>query len=387
MAGHFHGRAGWRNGPPVGQDAAAFPDAPEYLALPLLPKGLTAEDLATLAVTYLIQIGAKTAESYVSGLGGREKRQPRIGMTIGVPMGLGQHEHLRDRFVGIARTALDLHHNAAPSLEAGLSVATAKKLLDASRKRLKAKGPVHDPREWVRSEAEAGLLWIFQSPNVPPGLYICVDVGAGTTDVSVFRIAQTFEDDVWIKGKLAFYSAVSSMPGVDALDQAITKALDGACGDVRGLEGELIVKHGLTGHPELQHVLRKMFAVYQNAWREGYRKLVELRHWEDFGLFVLGGGSKIAEVTRTLGDDLWKGQLAGRNPCPHDVPSDIYELPEGRQGSLVSFKGDGTFLLVAYGLSFMGGDVPPCEAPDQMPNYAPPRNPTRSIDQDEYYPK
>jgi len=69
-----------------------------------------------------------------------------------------------------------------------------------------------------------------------------------------------------------------------------------------------------------------------------------------------------------------------------EFPADLFELPR-KNGELAPFAGDGAFLLVAYGLSFMGGDVPPVETPDEMPEYEPPRMPRRSIDQDEYYPK
>src|SRR5262245_58220637 len=130
---------------------AAFPDAPEYAGLPNLPAGFTAAEVASLVVAYLVQLGAEAATRYVGGLA-LGPITPRIGMTIGVPMGLGQEAALRDTFVDIARTGLDLFHNNAPAFENGLDLARAKGLLDESRRRLIAKGIVRDHREWVRSE-------------------------------------------------------------------------------------------------------------------------------------------------------------------------------------------------------------------------------------------
>ena len=364
---------------------AAFPNAPEHSRLPKLPDGFTATELASLVVAYLIQVGGEAATQYVGGLP-KGPMKPRIGMTIGVPMSLGQDTGLRDRFVGIARTALDLHHNGAPSFDQGLDLSRARDLLDGSRRRLETKAPVQDPREWVRSEAESGLLWIFESPRVASGLYICVDVGAGTTDVSVFRIADQFEEDTWIKGKLAFYSAVSDRPGVDALDDAIVLGLGDQTTDVRTIENDLIRQHGLSD--SVKSVIQQIFAVYRKGWSSAYQKLPLQKEWHPFGLFVLGGGSKIDSVRTALQKSPWPPQLADRLCKQNEFPIDLFEMPrKAGELALAPFAGDGAFLLVAYGLSFMRGDVPPVETPDEMPAYEPPRAPKRSIDQDEYYPK
>ena len=364
---------------------AAFPDAAEHRILPALPDGLTATDLSALVVAYLVQVGVQAATQYVGSLGD-DRLTPRVGMTIGVPMGLGQDEHLRDKFVEIARTGLDLYHNAAPSFEDGLDSSKARSLLEASRQRLSAKGAVQDPREWVRSEAEAGLLWIFESPRVQPGLYICTDVGAGTTDVSVFAITREFREDVWIKGGLAFLSASSSRPGVDAIDEVLTGALGAAAGDPQAKEDELIRTYKLAEHPGVIEVLKQVHEVYRECWAAGYRKYQEQQFWHNFGLFTLGGGSKISAVVSALKKTPWKEALADREPKPNEYPEDLFELPSRGVGNLTAFRGDSAFLLVAYGLSFMGADVPPAETPEQVPDYQPPRS-RRSIDQDEYYPK
>jgi len=334
-------------------------------------------------VAYLIQTGAEAATRYVGSLP-KGLLKPRIGVTIGVPMSLNQDVHLRDLFVDIARTGLDLYHNNAPPFDGGLGLSRARKLLDESKKRLASKGLVRDHREWVRSEAEAGLLWIFESPRVAAGLYMCVDVGAGTTDVSVFRIAETFEEDTWVKGKLAFYSAVSGRPGVDAIDDAIVAQLGGPKREVRTFENDLIQQQGLAG--TVNPVLSEIFGVYRNGWRSAYEKLKKQSAWHQYGLFVLGGGSKINAVTKSLTKSPWPGQLDDRTLKQKEFPNDLFELPR-RPGELAPFGGDGAFLLVAYGLSFIGAEVPPVENPNEMPPYEPERAPRRSIDQDEYYPK
>ena len=45
-----------------------------------------------------------------------------------------------------------------------------------------------DLRAWIRTEAEAALLWPFHSPAVPEGPYAKIDIGAGTTNASISRV-------------------------------------------------------------------------------------------------------------------------------------------------------------------------------------------------------
>jgi hypothetical protein len=245
---------------------------------------------------------------------------------------------------------------------------------------------VRDWREWVRSEAEAGLLWIVASPRVAPGLYVCADVGAGTTDVSVFRIAETFEDTHWIKGKLAFYSAYSERPGMDAIGEVIAARVNSGLTTVRTRESDLLRIHELNDAPEVVRLLRRIFEVYQAGWRLAYKVEPRQAAWRPFGLFVLGGGCRVDAVVKALKKTPWVGALEDRRTQPNEFPNDLYELFSDRSGEYRRFDGDGGFLLVAYGLSFLRGDVPPVVVPDQVTPYEPPRH-VKSIDQDDYYPK
>ena len=76
--------------------------------------------------------------------------------------------------------------------------------------------------------------------------------------------------------------------------------------------------------------------------------------WHRYGLFVLGGGSKVDPVIDRLRGTVWPGRLAERTIGDAGFPDDLYDWPEG--GRLVPFREDATFLLVAYGLSYLGTD-------------------------------
>jgi hypothetical protein len=361
---------------------AAFPGGQD----PELPAEVSAEDIATLVVAYLLGIGFSSAQSYCETL--KPRATPRMSMSMGVPMSILDRGALRDQFLRIARTAYDIWKTSGTALafHEGVDPRQAMELLSASRERLRSR-PVADPRGWIRSEAEAGLLWIFRSPAVGEGLYACIDVGAGTTDVSVFRIRTRRESGTWIKDALGFYSAVSAPPGVDALDERLA-SLDGhglTLESLRMRENEVIRTHRYTGHPKVRSFFDQVFGAYLDAWRSGYQKEPRESAWHRYGLFVLGGGSKIEPLISRLEETVWSGRLACRKALDAGFPEDLYEWPSGTQLSL--FKEDAAFLLVAYGLSYLATDVPEVDNPADMPPFVIPRHPRPPIDQDEYYPK
>jgi hypothetical protein len=308
-------------------------------------------------------------------------------MTMGVPMSILDHGPLREQFLRIARTAYDVWKTGETvSFKEGLDPRAAMRLLSASRERLRNR-PVSDPRGWIRSEAEAGLLWIFRSPAVGEGLYACVDVGAGTTDVSIFRIRTRHESGTWVKDALGFYSAASSPPGVDVLDERLA-SLDGhglSLSSLRMREDEVIRTHGYAGRPEVRSFCDDVFRTYLDTWRTGYQKEPREGAWHRYGLFILGGGSKIEPVLRRLEQTVWSGRLASREAMDAGFPQDLHEWPTGTR--LSPFTEDAAFLLVAYGLSYLATDVPEVDNPADMPPFTIPRHPRPPVDQDEFYPK
>ena len=164
------------------------------------PSGLRAVDLAALTVWWLLTEAYQGAKQMVRLRVG-EVLAP--GVTMGIPMGFNTDPVLRSTFVEIARVALD-------SLQAGHRLSDGRIRLSEARELLtmawgivkKEPTPDEDVRLWVRSEAEAALWWAFMSPQVASGPYCKVDVGAGTTNSSVFRI-------VTGKEKMAFFGAAS----------------------------------------------------------------------------------------------------------------------------------------------------------------------------------
>jgi len=241
-------------------------------------------------------------------------------------------------------------------------------------------------REWIRSEAEAALLWVFRSPAVAEGLYGCADVGAGTTDVSFFRIRSRFDDGMWLKDALGFYSSRSTPPAVDVLDDGLAEAEGRGRSplDLRGQEDAVIKEGGLAVHGRVQAVCSDIFETYRCTWVDAYRKVKAVEYWK-YRLFVLGGGSKIQPVVDALRESV-SPQHVDRPPLlDAGVPEDLCEWSADR--GMTPFRGEATFLLVAYGLSWLGTDVPEVDTPSEMPTFEVRRKVKVPIDQDEYYPR
>ena len=362
---------------------AAFPSSAED---PDRSVGLSAVDISILVVTYLLQVGFGCARAYCATLS--PPAMPRMSMSMGVPMSMLDQSPLRERFLTIARVAFDIWkaEKEEPSFADGIEIDRARALITSARTRVTDR-PVTSTREWIRSEAEAGLLWIFQSPRIREGLHGCVDVGAGTTDVSFFRIRSRHEGDTWVKDALGFYSARSCPPAMNALDDCLVKINDHglSLAVLRGKENAVIKRHGLATHQRVQSVCKEIHETYRRAWADAFEKEKHESVWPRYGLFVLGGGSKVDVVVDSLRESVWPGQLAKRTIGDAGFPDDLYDWPE--KGQMIPFREDATFLLVAYGLSYLGTDVPEVDNPSEMPPLVIQQHPRTPIDQDEYYPK
>jgi hypothetical protein len=354
----------------------AFPDHFQWQSA-ACPPGLTVEDMSVLLVTYLLHRAAGAADEYCRRLG----YEPRLSMTLGVPMSQLDHCELGSRFVQIAREAFELRHL---DLSDGVRIEDAVKALSEARVRVNAK-PAPDPRNWVRSEAAAALLWAFYSPQVPAGLYAAIDVGAGTTSASWFRITDRIEDTpagkVRVKFGMAFFGAACDPPGGDSVTAAIVRDRHGDDAlSVRGRENESLGNLSQRAQTELSRICDAMFEVYRTAFRRAYPKHVQQSAWFGASLFLLGGGTQIAQVRRRVSMRAW--EHLERDPPIMDLghPDDLHEM-DG-----TPYEGDPTFLLVAYGLSHLAADVPAVTNPGEISAFRPSVR-VREIDHEEIYAK
>ena len=331
-----------------------------------LPTGLSARDLATLYVGYLIHIGRDAADRYAN----RFRAEPSFSVTLGVPMAQLDDKRLYKMFVNIAREAFELEQRLG--LHRPVPVPHATDALASVRAELADKYP-KQPRDWVRSEAEAALFWAHRSPDVGDGRFACVDVGAGTTSASWFHISATRTGGVLVSNRLSFYGAACAPPACDAVDQVLARHVDGATTlrDIRGREVELLSHLPDEGRFELDDVLSEIASVFGEASSRAFEKEKARSRWRHIGrVFFLGGGTKLLAVRNRLIEQKRDWLRESDAVADPGVPSDLME-EDGTE-----LRADPTFLLVAYGLARRLGDVPETIPPGPIDDY-PPSRPTR----------
>ena len=322
-----------------------------------LPPGLSALDLATLYVGHLVQLGQQAGNRYA----GQYRARPSLSVTLGVPMAQLDDARLQSMFVDMARQAFALRDKL--DLLQGISTEEALKALSTVREELSEITP-SEPRDWVRSEAEAALFWAHSSPDITDGRYACVDIGAGTTSASWFHINPMRVGNVLTKDRLSFYAADCAPPGCDAIDTVLAKQLRlPTIAAARGRESELLEDLSAIVGDGFSEVLDEIGRVYGRASAGAFEKEKRLTAWKGIGrIFFLGGGSKIEAVR----DMLIARRREWLNVDPIAEPGTPANLTE-EDGS--ELKEDPTFLLVAYGLARRLADVPDISPPSEVLPY------------------
>jgi len=355
---------------------AAYPDSFKEEA-EKLPKNFTYEDLSILVILYLLQVSDHFAKAYAMQF----NATPKLTMTTGAPMGALNQSRLQGIFLRMARSAYEAFGiKGLPQLQ-GIKLEQASEFLKFARDSITKQSAFGDPRDWVRSEAEAALLWAYRSPKVGPGLYACVDIGAGSTDSTFFKIVNSYEgkpgNGVWLKDRMAFFGAVSEHIGMDDIGHAICRHTSSTITSVRGKE-----EHMVKNLPnEVLNPCNKICETYQKAFSRGYELDKRVSAWKNYGLFLIGGGSNFSRLRSQLHNmSVWPGQLSPPKPCDPGQPKDL-KGPDGKD-----FIDDPSFLLVAYGLSHYRAEVPLVTNPSDIQPLKIER-PTLSIDHENFYSK
>lgn len=341
-----------------------------------LPNGFTAHDLAVLTVWFLISEGHRSVAEYLKG----RMEGASVGMTMGIPMAFFKEQRLKDSFLAIAKKAWALYRNEE-TISSVLPFEKARRLLDKHRGASATPTPEFEVREWIRSEAEAAMWWPFQSPAVAAGPYAKVDIGAGTTHASLFRIVQKNG----IKTGLAFFGAVSVPVGMDAVDNAIAESqqLGGDCLSLRGLEESILRTDG-KARGALIPVNDDIYEAYRKSWIETYRKInetvAELSAWRNHKVFVIGGGSLVSALVKA--NRIHPGLRTPLELALLESPADLVHI-----NSTKVSKNELPFVAVAYGLSNIGLSIPEALTPDQIPPLPDQNGPRLRLDRDDMYGK
>lgn len=317
------------------------------------PAGLRWADLATLTVWWLISQGYRYAQRLI-----RPTDELAFRPTMGAPTSFLQNPKLRAGFLEIIRGAWTILRARGPLRYPFFPVPSAHKEIERARAALAAASgdqqSREDERDWLRSEAEGALWWAFQSPNVQAGPFLKVDVGAGTTNVSLFRIVDDSVDGRPVKSRICFFSAVSGTEGMDAIDRALGEAFQAEPTAFRGMEAEICKTHPAQFtccDAALESIGRTIGAAWGAARDRIGIQGAERDAWNrDCRVLLLGGGAQLPPIQSRA---TYNGATLSIRPVQVlERPTDL--LVDGRIVSRDELR----FLLSAYGLSVLGLAIP-----------------------------
>lgn len=209
-----------------------------------------------------------------------------------------------------------------------------------------------DGRVYTLPEAVAQVASYLTSLEATPGVHGVIDIGAGTTDISIFSLRRPQHD----VQECFWYGAVA-IPKASAF---VYRRLEHAA-DVEGpsLTEAALLEQCKRDTEIVARALEAIRRATRTAWFDAYGHLKKETAWHGCPVFLCGGGALLPRV----------GEVFKRCWVPNWPPHDLRELPTPRD-----FHGDGVpfhRMTVAYGLAVPkpehGRYVLPKDSPDHTP--------------------
>lgn len=297
--------------------------------------------------------------------------EPDFQYNLGVPVEhLNAKPELEDRFEWVLYAAVALRGK----IQQGISAAQARSLLIEILPKSVPPQPDHRIHRAL-PETAAAALWLQKTAqNVDDTNYMLVDIGAGTTDITIYRY-NSVNPDV-----LPIYGANSIAVAGDNIDYSTIQWFAKQCGaEIKNpyllspvllqemrLKKETLLKPnkplGATiGMKEFRLDVKTyiteivtphaetIFKTLSDAFGLAYRKAHHASQWKEIYIVLLGGGSRISGMQDYFGMHRLRDFMDQR----------LFELP---------YPGleDSHLLAVAYGLAYPSVEFPSYRMPNQI---------------------
>jgi len=236
--------------------------------------------------------------------------------------------------------------------------------------------PLDDSPAYVVPEALAAITSYVNQPGAYSGRFMTLDVGAGSTDGSVFWLEKhNGTTKPW------YYAAASLHTGMDAIDRSlrgITQAYAGM--SMRQRREDLQRKNGglMLYREHCRRVLAQIYEHQRTTFGHGYLKEPQQRKWGDrdqakVTLLLIGGGAQSDVIQDLAGKPLWEHVIG--SPTVEILDPDVAHalLPSGEECSVSKLRGLADqipLLIIADGLARRIVDIPPygaCSEPLATP--------------------
>lgn len=252
---------------------------------------------------------------------------------------------------------------------------------------VKCKKSPQERRVFAVPEAVAETASYVDSLRREEGIHAVIDLGAGTTDVSIFNLRLPFGDSE------NYWYAASNIPiGTASIERIIASHLEEnvestcTCREMCGILQELSLSGDYRRNPgrgELDAKVRKEMERlrashgYMGAWGSAYSRRRVTEEWQNVEVFLCGGGANLPFAKQVFSSPWWnqirQAYRVGCLPVPDDYDGGRGKAPFER-------------MAVAYGLAMPLPTFGQYKLPADVPDLTPKLPRRVRLDRDELYP-
>ena len=245
----------------------------------------------------------------------------------------------------------------------------------------------YEPKVFAVPESVASFASYLVSLRKREGLHAIIDLGAGTTDLSICKL---FIDDGKIK---TYWYAARNLPeGTIKIERALAQCIAlhskrkkctsrDICECIinmssRKREREATIERKLNNIVLTELINFRDSKEYKQTWGSAYRHLQLDQLWKDVEIFVCGGGSNLPHIEKAFSKPWWPNLRTTYSVEKLPVP-DNYE--PGKSGA--PFQR----MSVAYGLAIPFPQLEEFTLPEKSPDHTPIPPPIRVVDHEDLY--
>lgn len=309
----------------------------------VFPAGLTPDLLVAWYLSWVLDRIKRGIEKFLPG------SAPKLSLNMAAPMDHIENEALKTRYLGIVQAAWEsVFGTEAMPAQQGMDVRELRAVFSPW---LEREVPGREVRPFeVLPETVAPIVSLSRDPRMAPGMCMIVDMGAGTTEMSVNYVQEPGADQ-----RIVCYQDRSERLGGDHFEWLRRQHTDPAA--VRRETSELV---------------ERFMKVFRSSWVKGYQKDARNRaackKWARFDVVLAGGGARHSAVETAI-------RTAMPFP-PWPVGEDHYRTKWHEPADIhMQALGDGestALLAVANGLSVPRQQWPDFFPPGEVEDHEPP---------------
>jgi len=306
--------------------------------------------------------------------------------NISFPLNYLENENNRALFEWLAIYAEDLKDD----IYQGLTLGEADNLLDKAYNKFKDFPKVEeDKKTFTVAETRAAMHSFRVSGSHDDGLYATVDIGAGTTDISFFRLGQA----KGVEPLFSFYYDQSHNLGGDDFDsviyrQVLTQFANRNYDSSKILNDIKVAKHSIHlnktfslkvygiewGLTTIKNICTENYEKLEKSFREtfskAFKKEAATDRWEDVKVILIGGGAQFPMINETLRNMHLRGINDWRPSFPESQLPDNLDLSNPNI-SQYELKKNFLYFYTAHGLSYHIDDITEARFPNEVSAWKP----------------